>query len=92
MAPASPPAQASKEAEQLIARGFGLLSQNDPAGAEAVFRRAIDAQPEVEAAHRGLGLALQAQEKWDAALRELQVATRLDPTDADAHYALGLVA
>ena len=89
---AAVPTQASREAAEAIARGFDLLERNDAAGAEAAFRKAVEAQPEAELAHRGLGLALRDEGRWDEALRELQVAARLDPEDADAHYALGMVA
>lgn len=94
--PRSQPAaqiQPSKEAAaEATARGFDLLARHDAAGAEAAFRQAIEAQPEAQTAHRGLGLALREEGREVDALRELQVATRLDPGDADAHYALGMVA
>ena len=45
---------------EAVNKGFDLLGRNDAAGAEAAFRQAIDLQPEVEMAHRGLGLALRA--------------------------------
>jgi tetratricopeptide (TPR) repeat protein len=77
---------------EAVNKGFDLLSRNDAAGAEAAFRGAIDLQPELEMGHRGLGLALRARGQDEAALRELQVATRLDPSDADAHYALAMTA
>ncbi len=73
---------------EAVNKGFDLLARNDAAGAEAAFRQAIELQPELELAHRGLGLALRARGQGEAALRELEVATRLDPSDADAHYAL----
>ena len=75
-----------------VNKGFDLLSRNDAAGAEAAFRKAIDLQPELAMAHRGLGMALRARGQDEAALRELEVATRLDPSDADAHYALAMTA
>ena len=56
-----PAGEVSKQANGLILQGFDLLSQHDAAGAERVFRQAIDVQPEVEAAHRGLALALRDQ-------------------------------
>jgi len=84
--------QTSKDAGELIANGFELLARHDAARAEAAFRDAIEAQPESEPAHRGLGLALREEGKLGDALREFQVATRLDPNDADAHAALGMVA
>jgi len=77
---------------EAVNKGFDLLAGHDAAGAEAAFRQAIDLQPELEMAHRGLGLALRARGQDEAALRELQAATRLDPSDADAHYALAMTA
>jgi superkiller protein 3 len=83
---------ATEETAGLIKRGFDLLAQKDATGAEAVFRRVIDIQPESAPAHRGLGWALWSQRQVEAAWRELQVATRLDPADAEAHAALGKIA
>jgi Tfp pilus assembly protein PilF len=91
-ASASAPTRPSSEASQLISKGFDLLARNDAGGAESTFRSALKVLPELELAHRGLGLALKAEGKLEAALDELQVAARLDPSDADALYALGLVA
>ena len=68
------------------------MSRNDAMGAEKAFRQAIDVQPEVEPAHRGLGLALREQGRLPEAFRELQTATQLNPSDSDAHYTLGSVA
>jgi len=73
---------------EAVNKGFDLLARRDPAGAEAAFRQAIELQPELEMAHRGLGMALRARGQDEAAVRELEVATRLDPSDADAHYEL----
>ena len=93
-APASSPpvGQISKEANDLILQGYDLLSRHDAAGAENAFRQAIEVQPEVEPAHRGLALALRDQGRLEEALRELRTATQLNPADSDAHYTLGYVA
>jgi len=77
---------------EAVNKGFDLLASHDAAGAEAAFRKAVDLQPELEMAHRGLGLALRARGQDEAALRELQAATQLDPSDVDAHYALAMTA
>jgi len=50
-----------------------------PRGRRRLFRQAIDVQPEVEAAHRGLGLALREEGQLAEAFRELQTATQLNP-------------
>ena len=86
-----PVGEVSKQANDLILQGFDLLSQHDEAGAEKAFRQAIDVQPEVEAAHRGLALALRDQGRLEEAFRELRTATQLNPADSDAHYTLGSV-
>jgi len=88
----APVVQLSKQATEFILQGFDLLGQHNAPGAEGAFRQAIEAQPEAEPAHRGLGLALREEGKLTDAFRELQTATRLDPSDAEAHYALGSVA
>ncbi len=91
--PAAPTGvQVSKQAGDLILQGFDHMGQHDALGAEKAFRAAIEIQPELEAAHRGLGLALREQGRLPEAFRELQTATQLDPSDSDAHYTLGSVA
>lgn len=89
---AAPGAQASSPASPIILQGFELLGQHDAVTAEKAFRQAIELQPEAEAAHRGLGLALREEDRLLDAFHELQTATQLDPSDADAHYTLGSVA
>ena len=89
-APASP--QLLPGVAEAVDKGFDLLARQDAPGAEAAFRHAIDLQPELEMAHRGLGMALRARGQDEAAVRELEVATRLDPSDADAHYELAATA
>jgi superkiller protein 3 len=84
--------QVTPQAREFILQGFELLGQHNAVEAEKVFRQAIEAQPEAEPAHRGLGLALREQGRLAEAFRELQTATQLDPSDADAHYSLGTVA
>lgn len=87
-----PQPQVSPQAHELILQGFDLLSRNDAAAAEKSFRQAIEVQPEVEQAHRGLGLALRQEGRLPEALREMQTATQLNPSDSDAHYTLGSIA
>jgi Tfp pilus assembly protein PilF len=92
--PAAPQSsvQVTRQAGDLILQGFDHLGQHDAPGAEKAFRAAIEIQPEVESAHRGLGLALREQGRLPEAYRELQTATQLDPSDSDAHFTLGSVA
>jgi tetratricopeptide (TPR) repeat protein len=82
----------SGQALRLVNQGFEFLARNGAAQAEAAFRQAIEIQPELAAAHRGLGMALAGEGKSADALRELATATQLDPADADAHLALGRLA
>src|SRR5579862_239398 len=82
----------SNPPHELILQGFDDLSQHDPSKAETAFRQAIEIQPELESAHRGLGIALRDEGHPEEAFRELRTATQLDPKDSDAHYALGSVA
>lgn len=86
------PPEVNDHAAVLVAQGFKLLDQHDAAGGEAAFRQAIEIQPELAEAHRGLGMALWARGQASAALRELNVATRLAPNDPVAHLALGKLA
>ncbi len=92
VASSAPLGQVNKQAADLILQGFDLLGQHDTASAEKAFRQAIDVQPELEPAHRGLALALREQGRLADAFRELQTATQLDPSDSDAHFTLGSVA
>lgn len=85
-------APVSNSAQEVILQGFSRLGEHNAVGAEAAFRQAIEMQPESEPAHRGLGLALREEGRLADAFRELQTATRLDPSDADAHFSLGTVA
>lgn len=87
-ATASPFFQVSDESSTLISQGFDDLARNDPRDAEAAFRKVIDIRPEISSAHRGLALALWAEGKGSAALREMTIATRLPPESADAHFEL----
>ena len=90
--PAGLPAQVSAQAQELVLQGFERMGTHDAVAAEKSFRQAIELQPELEPAHRGLGLSLREQGRLPEALRELQTATKLDPADADAHFTLGSTA
>src|SRR2546422_8293284 len=84
--------QGSPQAADLDAQGFELLSRNDALHAEAAFRKAIEIQPELAAAHRGLGLSLWAGGNPALALKELKVAAVLDPGNAETQYDLARLA
>lgn len=63
-----------------------------PAQAAAVLRDVLKQQPELAAAHLGLGLALSADGKIEEASRALDEAVRRDPNNPAALHAQGLVA
>ncbi|HVA00924.1 MAG TPA: tetratricopeptide repeat protein [Terriglobia bacterium] len=84
--------ESSAKAQSLLQQGAEHVVQKDYAGAEAAFREAIEDDPTLAAAHRELGLALWAQGHPAAAWKELRLAARLDPRDANVHYALGKLA
>src|SRR5690242_15624330 len=72
----------------LIQQGFDMLGRSDAAGAEAAFRKAEDAHPEFAIVHTGLALALWGEGKGNGAVREMTIASRLAPSDPDAHLEL----
>lgn len=69
-----------------------LLQHGDPAGAEREFRQLIELNSTDPVTHSGLGSALLAQKKTDAAKAELEMALKLDPNNFDALYNLGEIA
>ncbi len=82
----------SAKVQALVDQGDERLARKDFAGAEAVFREAIEIAPTSAAAHRELGFALWEQGHAAAAWKELRLASRLDPGVAAVHYALGKLA
>ncbi|MEE8524901.1 MAG: tetratricopeptide repeat protein [Thermoanaerobaculia bacterium] len=54
------------------ARGERLLTQTEYAGAELLFRKAIDLEPKLPTAHLGLGAALVGQQRFTEALTVLE--------------------
>lgn len=88
--PAAPAArtQPSPRSLKLVEHGYDFLAKNQAAQAETAFRQAVEAQPGLGEAHRGLGVALWKEGKLQQALEELQTAVNLDPGDAAAHYSL----
>jgi tetratricopeptide (TPR) repeat protein len=66
----------------LFDAGYVADAQNRMDDAAALYRRAVDANPQSFAAHLSLGLLLARQNKLDEARPELALATTLDPGDA----------
>ena len=66
----------------LFDAGYVADAQNRPADAEALYRRAIDAEPQTFEAHLSLGLLLARQGNADDARPELAMATTLEPGES----------
>jgi len=60
--------------------GYKLFSASDYTGAEAQFRRAVQANPRSAVAHCNLGASLIALRRYDEAIAALQTASALDPS------------
>ena len=60
--------------------GYRLFSASDYVGAEALFRKAIAANPKQALGYNNLGAALIAQRRFDEAVMALQKAIALDPS------------
>src|SRR5690606_17371690 len=84
-------AREAPQASEEVARGEALLAQGDAAGAEAIFRSAIEADPRDARAHLDLGLALEMQERLDEAESAYRAAIAIDPGLAEAQNNLGVL-
>ena len=81
-----------RAASALIAQGDGLMKSGHFQDAEAVFRRAVERDPESVTAHLNHGAALMELGRADGATAEFEAALRLDPTSVKAHQNLGAMA
>ncbi|HUZ47014.1 MAG TPA: tetratricopeptide repeat protein [Terriglobia bacterium] len=86
------PAQSSAKVQEWIQQGDEQLRHGDYAAAASAFREAIENDPTVAVAHRGLGFALWREDDAASAWRELRISANLDPGSAIAHYDLGNLA
>lgn len=81
----------------LLGRGELLAERGEHAEAAQAFRAVIDSSggelstldPQVAAAHYGLGSVLLEQERAEKAAGVLRTAVAMEPTDADSWYLLG---
>lgn len=73
-------APGSSLADSYNNQGSQLYRAGDYAGAEALFRRAIAADPQGALGYCNLGAALIPQQKYDEAIAALQRSITLDPT------------
>ncbi len=80
------------DAEAWYYLGLALLQRGkDIKDAIKAFQTAIILQPNLAAAHIGLGHALLARNKLPEAMREARLALAIEPGLAEAHHFLGLV-
>ncbi len=77
-------------AERLCAEGVALHGQAQPEAAIACFRRALDIEPQLAAAHSNLGALLGDRGEPDAAMAHLRRAVALQPDHAEAWCNLGI--
>jgi Tfp pilus assembly protein PilF len=81
-----------EEAYRLNNIGVARLEQYDYAAAATVFRRVLDIDPGLPAAHLNLALALLYDSQFDAAEREARAASEQMPKSPQPPYVLGLIA
>jgi len=78
-------------ASTFIDRGWSRIAAGDPAGAEAVLRRALELAPGDPQAESLLGWAQMLQEKHDEALLNLQRVLSREPGNAMARINVGYI-
>jgi len=76
-------------AEDYVAEGMKALDANQPAQAELLFRKAVEADPKDYAAHFNLAFALIQQQKDTEAITELRKTLELKPGLYEADLNLG---
>lgn len=81
----------SMRPEAVIAAGRAAIAREEFVQAANIFEQAVLAHPEDSALNRYLGIGYYKSGRNDAAIKQLQRALALNPDDAEAHYALGLV-
>ena len=78
-------------ANEYFQQGLSLAAQQDRAGAEAAFRRAIQIDPNLAEAYANLGSLLANQNKLAEAVPNFQTAIRLKPNVPEFYYMFGQV-
>ena len=80
-----------QSAEAYAVLGSGLMRSGDRDAAEAAFRRALDLGPNYASAHHWYSLLLRSHGEYDAGLKHIQQAIRLDPLSTVLQTNLGTV-
>jgi serine/threonine-protein kinase len=79
-------------AEALVSLGlYNNVYAWDQAGAERAFQHALTLKPSLYLAHSWYGNYLMRASRWDEALREAEIAAKLDPVSLPARVFLGWV-
>jgi len=77
--------------DSLFAQAIARHQQGDLPGAIGLYRMLLGLRADAPALHVNLGIALQAQRKWEEAEASFRQAVTLDPLLAEAHNSLGCV-
>jgi tetratricopeptide (TPR) repeat protein len=75
---------------QLLQRGAQAMQAGKPVEAEAIFKQAIAAAPQLPDGYLGLGMAQMREGKPDEAAQSLEKAIEIDPRTTGAHLFLGI--
>lgn len=88
---ASTPKPAAEDPAKIFARGEAALADKNLDKAEHAFKSVIAMAPTFSPAYANLGVVYMRRQQWDAALRNLQKAAKLDPKMAGVRLDIGLV-
>lgn len=83
--------QESKDEWPFLDFGSFLMDHNRAAEAAPLLQRAAAIAPNRAVCHEKLGRALISTRDTDGGVRELEIAAKLQPTNAKTHYELGII-
>jgi tetratricopeptide (TPR) repeat protein len=75
-----------KYAPAYLVRGITRLKEKHVEGARSDFSRAVELAPDSSLFHRELGIALYDSGKASPAIKQFDIALRLDPKDAEGYF------